>query len=84
MWTVCGGGLLERGGVDDHAIYVDLGVDVDVVGVDVVVGNSLLQNWKPRFVITLNFCSDFEHFCQDFEVEVRRDFEAEVWSVFCC
>ena len=39
---------------------------------------------SPGLVITLNFCSDFEHFCQDFEVEVRRDFEAEVWSVFCC
>ena len=38
------------------------------------VGNSLLQIWKPRF----------GHNPQDFEVEVRRDFEAEVWSVFCC
>ena len=25
------------------------------------VGNSLLQIWKPRFVIKLSFCSDFEH-----------------------
>ena len=35
-------------------------------------------------VINLNFCSDFEHFGQDFEVEVQERFEAEVWSVFCC
>ena len=34
-------------------------------------------------VIKLNFCSDFEHFGQDFEVEVRWDFEAEVWSILC-
>ena len=33
-------------------------------------------------VINLNFCSDFEHFNQDFEVEVGPYFEAEVWSVF--
>ena len=35
-------------------------------------------------VIKLNFCSDFEHFGQDFEVEVQARFEAGVWSVFCC
>ena len=35
-------------------------------------------------VITLNFCSDFEHFVQDFDVKFRQDFAAEVWSVFCC
>ena len=28
----------------------------------------------------LNFCSDFECFGQDFEVEVL----AKVWSVICC
>ena len=38
-------------------------------------------------VIKLNFYLDFEHFGQDFEdlnLKSRRDFEAEVWSVFCC
>ena len=35
-------------------------------------------------VIKLNFCLDFEHFGQDFEVEVQASLEAEVWSVFCC
>ena len=35
-------------------------------------------------VIKLNFCSDFEHFSQDcLKLKFRRDFEAEVWSVFC-
>ena len=32
------------------------------------VGNSLLQIWK------LNFCSDYEHFGQDFKVEVQAIF----------
>ena len=36
-------------------------------------------------VIKLNFCPDFEHFSQDcLKLKFRRDFEAEVWSVFCC
>ena len=33
------------------------------------VGNSLLQIWKRGLVIQLNFCLDFEHIGQDFEVE---------------
>ena len=50
---------------------------VDVVTVADVddedrVGNSLLQIWKLRLVI--NFCSDFEHFGQDFYVEVQARF----------
>ena len=32
------------------------------------VGNILLQIWKLRFVMKVSFCSDFEHFGQDFEV----------------
>ena len=35
------------------------------------VGNSLFQIWKRGLVIKLIFCSDFEHFGQDFEVEVQ-------------
>ena len=38
------------------------------------VGNSLFQIWKRGLVIKLNFCSDFEHFGQDFEVEVQASF----------
>ena len=39
-----------------------------------IVGNNLLQIWKRGLVIKLNFCSDFEHFGQDFEVEVQARF----------
>ena len=38
------------------------------------VGNSLLQIWKLRFGHNFNFCSDFEHFGQDFKVEVQVRF----------
>ena len=38
------------------------------------VGNNLLQIWKLFLVIKLNFCSDFELFGQDFEVEVKARF----------
>ena len=34
-------------------------------------------------VIKLNFCSDFEHKVWS-RLKLRRDFEAEVWSVFYC
>ena len=34
-------------------------------------------------VIKLNFCSDFEHKVWS-RLKLRRDFEAEFWSVFCC
>ena len=34
-------------------------------------------------VIKLNFCSDFEHFGQDFEVEIQARLEVGIWSVFC-
>ena len=37
------------------------------------VGNSLLQIWKLRFGHK-DFCLDFEHFGQDFEVEVQTRF----------
>ena len=37
------------------------------------VGNSLLQIWKLRFGHK-DFCLDFEHFGQDFEVEVQARF----------
>ena len=38
------------------------------------VGNSLLQIWKLTFGHKAVFCSDFEHFGQDFEVEVQARF----------
>ena len=39
-----------------------------------IVGNNLLQIWKRGLVIKLNFCSDFEHFGLDFEVEAQARF----------
>ena len=32
----------------------------------------------------LNFCSDFEHLVNILKLKFKGDFEAEVWSVFCC
>ena len=39
-----------------------------------IVGNNLLQIWKRGLVIKLNFCSGFEHFGLDFEVEAQARF----------
>ena len=43
-----------------------------------IVGNNLLQIWKRGLVIKLNFFSDFEHFGQDFEVELNLGQYSEV------
>ena len=48
-------------------------VTVAVVGDEDCVGHSLLQIWKLRFGHK-DFCLDFEHFGQDFEVEVQARF----------
>ena len=47
------------------------------------VGNSLLQIWKLRFG---HLCSDFvtQGLVKILKLKFRRDFETEVWSVFCC
>ena len=58
---------------DAHSKLVEVVTVADVSDKDCV-GNSLLQIWKLRLVIKLNFCSDFEHFGQDFEVEVQARF----------
>ena len=65
---------------DAYSKLVEVDTVADVSDKDHV-GNSLMQIWKLSLVIMLNFCFDFG---QDFEVEVRRNFETEVWSVFCC
>ena len=64
---------------DAYSKLVEVDTVADVSDKDHV-GNSLMQIWKLSLVIMLNFCSDFG---QDFEVEVRRNFETEVWSVIC-
>ena len=53
-----------------------------------IIGNACHQFRKFAkillifFSVSLNFCSDFEH--KILKLKFRRDFEAEVWSVFCC
>ena len=57
---------------DAHLKLVEV-VTVAVVGDEDCVANSLLQIWKLRFGHK-DFCLDFEHFGQDFEVEVQAIF----------
>ena len=40
----------------------------------IVLATVCYRSGSPGLVITLNFCSDFEHFCQNFEVEVQLKF----------
>ena len=50
------------------------------------VGNSLLQIWKLRFghkaKLLFRLCA--QGLVKILKLKFRRDFEAEVWSVFCC
>ena len=50
------------------------------------VGNSLLQIWKLRFghKAKLLFQLWAQGLVKILMLKCRRDFEAEVWSVFCC
>ena len=50
------------------------------------VGNSLLQIWKLRFDhnAKLLFRLSAHGLVRSLKLKFRRDFEAEVWSVFCC
>ena len=57
---------------------------VEVVTVDV--GNSLLQIWKLRFCHKAKILFRFsaQGLVRSLKLKFRRDFETEVWSVFCC
>ena len=59
---------------DANSKFVEI-VTVTVANVDDGddVGNSLLQIWKLRFGHK-DFCLDFKHFGQDFEVEIQARF----------
>ena len=50
------------------------------------VGNSLLQIWKLRLChkAKLLFRLSAQGLVRSLKLKFRRDFEAEVWSVFCC
>ena len=49
------------------------------------VGNSLLQIWKLRFghKAKILFRLSAQGLVRSLKLKFRRDFEAEVWSVFC-
>ena len=61
-------------------------VTVPDVDDDNRVGNSLLQIWKQRFghKAELLFRLSAQGLVRSLKLKFRRDFEAEVWSVFCC
>ena len=50
------------------------------------VGNSLFQIWKLRFGhrAKLLFSLSAQGLVRSLKLKFWRDFEAEVWSVFCC
>ena len=50
------------------------------------VGNSLLQIWKLRFgqKAKLLFRLSAQGLVRSLKLKLRRDFEVEVWSAFCC
>ena len=50
------------------------------------VGNNLLQIWKLRFghKAKLLFRLSAQGLVRSLKLKFRQDFEAEVWSVFCC
>ena len=50
------------------------------------VGNSLLQIWKLRYgyKVKLLFRLSAQGLVRSLKLKFRRDFEAEVQSVFCC
>ena len=50
------------------------------------VGNSLLQIWKLRLghKAKLLFRLSAQGLVRSLKLKFRRDFGAEVWSVFCC
>ena len=61
-------------------------VTVSDVGDEDRVGNSLLQIWKLRFghKDKLLFRFSAQGLVRSLTSKFRRDFETEVWSVFCC
>ena len=50
------------------------------------VGNILLQIWKLRFrhIAKVLFRLSAQGLVRSLKLKFRQDFEAEVWSLFCC
>ena len=61
-------------------------VTIDDVDDENRVGNSLLQIWKLKFghKAKLLFRLSAQGLVRSLKLKFRRDFEAEVWSVFSC
>ena len=64
---------------DDNSKLVEV-VSVAHVDDEKRVDNSLVQIWKVK----LNFCLRFQGLVKILKLIFRQDFEAEVWSLFCC
>ena len=71
--------------IDANLILVEA-VTVADVDDENCVGNSLLQIWKLIFghKAKLLFRLSAQGLIRSLKLKFRRDFEAEVWSVFCC
>ena len=48
------------------------------------VDNILVQIWKVILVIKLSLSTRFQSLVNILKLMFRQDFEAEVWSLFCC
>ena len=70
---------------DANSKLVDL-VTVANVDDEDRVGNSLLQIWEMRFGHKAKFLFRLsaQGLVRSLKLKFRRDFEDEVWSVFCC
>ena len=72
---------------DDNSKLVEV-VTVANVDAEKRVDDNLMQIWKLKFGHKGNFCSDFElkvpGSVNISKLKFRRDFKAEVWSVFFC
>ena len=70
---------------DGKSKLVEVVTVVDVDDEDCI-GNSLLQIWELRFghKAKLLFRLSAQGLVRSLKLKFRRDFEAEVWSVFCC
>ena len=70
---------------DSYSKLVEVVTIADVSDEDRA-GNSLLQIWKLRFDhrAKLLFRLKVQGLVKILKLKFRQDFEAEVWSVFCC
>ena len=70
---------------DEYSKLVEV-VSVADVDDENPVDNSLLQIWRLRFghKAKLLFRLSAQGLVRSLKLKFRRDFDADVWSVFCC